>query len=156
MSPAFQAEKREEFARAVTEGPVRRCQWLEPFTHFAVRRGVHKQEAGAHRRQILHDLSGALVGGDLVICFDRGPFVGPRNFGGLAQTRQPAIAGAAIGGEFGEGGLSLLMLARFGKDHRALESGAGLARLLGLPPLIAAPCADAATMRMHAAMTKLP
>ena len=47
------------------------------------------------------------------------------------------------GGELGEGGFGFLVFAGFGKRHRVFKSGAGLAGLLGLPPLIAAPGADA-------------
>src|SRR6202035_5844421 len=58
------------------------------------------------------------------------------------QPRQRAIAGRAVAGELGEGSLGLLMLAGFGERHRGFEGGAGFGRLLGLPPVIAAPAAD--------------
>ena len=87
-------------------------------------------------------MSGALVGGDVVVGLDRRSFVGARQLGGFAQPRQRAIAGGAVGGELGEGGLGLLVLAGFGKRHRGFEGGAGFGRLLGLPPVIAAPAAD--------------
>ena len=86
--------------------------------------------------------SGALVGGDVVVGFDRRSFVGARQLGGFAQPRQRAIASGAVGSELGEGGLCLLMLAGFGKRHRGFEGGAGFGRFLGLPPVIAAPAAD--------------
>src|SRR5207248_9840549 len=68
---------------------------------------------------------------------------GRRKLGGLAQPRQYAIARRAVGRELGESGDGLLVLARFGQRHGLFKSGPGLRCLLGLPPLVTAPSADA-------------
>ena len=95
----------------MTEGALGPDQGLEPGTHIAIGRAIDQEESGPQRGQILEDLSGALVGGDLVIGDDRGLAVRARELGGLAQAREHAIAGARIARELGEGRFRLLVLA---------------------------------------------
>ena len=139
----FPRRQRQNLTRAVPEGPVRRCQRLKPRAHFGVRRAIDQEEAGADRRQILDRLAGIFVGGDLIVSGDCGLGIGARQFGGLAQAGQDAIAGRTVGDELGEGGFRLLMLASLDKGRGLLESGTRSGSLLGLPPLIAAPARDA-------------
>ena len=62
--------------------------------------------------------------------------------GRFAQAREIAIAGGALGGDLGESRLGLGMLAAVAERDRRLEGRAGLGRLLGLPPFVAAPSRD--------------
>ncbi len=94
------------------------------------------------RREILQHRADRTVGGDLVIGRERGLGIGLGEFGRLAHAREMAIAGGALGGDLGEGRLGFGMLAGFGQRARGLEGGADLGRLLGFPPVVAAPGRD--------------
>jgi hypothetical protein len=116
---------------------------FEPLQDFRIRRAVDQQHSGAHRREILDDLTDSTVGGDCILSRNRRVAVCRRKLGGITQTRKHAIARRAIGGEFGESRRGVLMFAGFRKRHRLLERRAGLRCLLDLPPLVTAPGADA-------------
>ena len=62
------------------------------------------------------------------------------------NSRQHAIAGGRFGRQLGERGLGLVVSCPSLKRDRGLECRAGRGGLLGLPPFVAAPAADAATI----------
>src|SRR5206468_1691173 len=59
-----------------------------------------------------------------------------------AQAREMAIARCAVGDDLGKRGLGLAVLAAIGQRAGGFEGRAGLGRLLGLEPLVAAPRRD--------------
>src|SRR5271155_165861 len=99
--------ERQKLTRSMAERAVGGRQRLKPRADFGVWRGIDEQEAGAHRRQILNDLAGAPVAGDLIVSFHGGFFVCLRELGCFAQPREYAIAGSAIDGELGKGRVGL-------------------------------------------------
>ena len=110
---------------------------------FRIWRGVDQQITGTHGREVLDDLAGATVRGDRIISRNCGFTVARRKLGGFAQTGQHAVSGGAVGRKLGKSSRRLLMLARFRERDRLLKRRAGLRRLLGLPPLVTTPGADA-------------
>src|SRR5690349_1663996 len=116
---------------------------FEPMQNFRIGCAVNQQITGAHGREILDNLTDAIVCGDRIVSCDGGFAVGGREFGGFAQTRKYAIARRAVGGELGERCRCFRMLAGFRKCDRLLKRCARKRGLLRLPPLVTAPAADA-------------
>ena len=133
--------KRQQLARAVAERPVRRGQRLEPGAQSSVRTTCRPGEIrrAASARSRMH-LAGASVGGDLVIGRDRGlaDRSAPSSAASRkrASTRYPPVPSAA---SLANAASASCVLAGLRERHRLLEGGAGFSRLLGLPPLVAAP-----------------
>src|SRR5215472_6088568 len=139
----FPCRERQNLARAVPERPVGSGQRFQPLQNLRIRSGVNQQETATHRREVLHNLADAVVSGDRIVIRDSGFAIGRCKLRGLTQTREHAVSRRAITREFCKSCRRLLMLARFGKCDRLLERGAGLSGLLGLPPLVTTPSADA-------------
>ena len=75
--------ERQQFARAIAERTFGRGQRFQPRAHVGVGRVVDKQKSGPQRGEILDDLSGSPVGGELVVRFDRRLRIRPRLFSSL-------------------------------------------------------------------------
>src|SRR5690242_8394255 len=141
--PGLPCGQRQNLPGAVPECAIWGGCRFEPLQDFRIWRAIDQQKSGPHRRDVSDDLAGAAVRGDRVVSRNRGLAVAPREFSGFAQTGQHAVSARAIGRKFGNSRRRLLMLARFREHRRLLKRRAGLRRLLGLPPLVTAPGADA-------------